>query len=73
MRPQREALTKHAAPMNASDVDHKTVFNPGGAPEPIAKATHGAPQRSHALGPLHRKSRSEPHELELSLLIFESA
>ena len=59
--------------MTASDVVHKTVLNPGATLKPIAKATHGTHQRRHALGPLHRKSRPEPHELDSPLLIFESA
>ena len=63
MRPQREALTRHTTPMNASDVVHKTVFKAGGALKPSAKATHGTHQRRHALGPLHSRSRSGPHEL----------
>jgi hypothetical protein len=59
--------------MTASDVDHKIVFNPGDAKEPSAKANHGTHQRRNALDPLHSRSRSEPPELDTSLLILESA
>ena len=59
--------------MTANDVAHKTVLNPGDTLKPNAKTTYGAHQRRHALGPLHRKSSSGPDELDLSLLIFESA
>jgi hypothetical protein len=44
--------------MTASDVAHKAVLNLGGTLKPSAKATQGAHQRRHALGPLQRKSRS---------------
>jgi len=49
--------------MNASDVAHKTVFKAGGAQKPSAKARQGRHQKRHALGPLHSRSRSGPHEL----------
>jgi len=55
--------------MNASDVVHKAVLNLGGTLKPSAKATQGAHQRRHALGPLQRKSRPGPDELDLSMLI----
>src|SRR6516165_120932 len=63
IRPQREALTRHTAPMNASDAVHKTIFEVGDAQKPSAKTNHGTHQRRHALGPLHSRSRSGPHEL----------
>src|SRR5262245_24952615 len=62
MRPQREALTKHTTPMNPSDVVHKTVLKAGDAEKPSAKANHGKHQRTHALDPLHSRSRSGPHD-----------
>jgi len=71
MRPQRDALTRHATPMNASDVVHKIIFKAGGALKPIAKTTHGIHQRRNALGPLHSRSRSGLRDLDTSGSIFE--
>src|SRR6266404_2471335 len=62
-RPHREALSRHTTPMNVSDVVHKTVFRAVGVQKPSAKVNHGTHQRTHALGPLHSRSRSGPHEL----------
>ena len=56
--------------MTASEVVHKTVLNPGRTLKPNAKAIHGTHQSNQALGPLQRKSRLWPDELDLSPLIF---
>jgi hypothetical protein len=56
--------------MTASDVDHKIVLNPAAWPKPSAKAHHVTHQRRNALSPLHSRSRSEPLELDMWLLIW---
>ena len=71
MRPQRDALTRHATPMNASDVVHKIIFKAGGALKPSAKTTHGTHQRRNPLGPLHSRSRSGLRDLDTFGSIFE--
>jgi|SRR4030095_1556096 hypothetical protein len=68
-RPQREALNRHAMPMNASDVVHKIVLKTGGSRKPSAKAHHGPHQRRNALRALHSRSCPGPRELDASLTI----
>src|SRR4029077_15799145 len=67
-RPHRAALSKHAAPINANDVVHKAVLNPGDTLKPITNTSHGAHQRRNPLGPLQNRSRSAPEESDLSLI-----
>jgi len=59
-RPQREALSKHSAPMTPRDAVHKTVLQTGDTAQPRANANHGRHQKRKPLTPLHNRSRCEP-------------
>ena len=70
MRPHREALSKHAVPMNPSDNVHKTILKPGDTKKPMANANAGRHQKKNIVVPLPNTSRWRGLQVLGSSLIF---